>query len=263
MNKVKMKKTLLLSVFMLLAVGARAQKKWTFTPQVGINVCDMQGSDALECYKMVVEPIAGVEAEYRPTKLFGISLGGFYSVKGCNPNFTFVMREGSKEKHSLDYSEYISRYEVRYLSFPLMLNFHVWKGLTAKCGFQYSNLITARNKGYVTGYADINDQMGSVIAEFYILDPYYSTSGIYYGHTAPAPSSEKMSNPVSLDHDFNNGAKAEYHRMELAIPLGLSYEYKNVVLDVRYQIGLSKLPRIDRNDRVYNSCTSITLGYKL
>ncbi|MBR1463801.1 MAG: outer membrane beta-barrel protein [Prevotella sp.] len=257
MNKVKMKKTLLLSVFMLLAVGARAQKKWTFTPQVGINVCDMQGSDALECYKMVVEPIAGVEAEYRPTRLFGISLGGFYSVKGCNPNFTFVVRDGSKDEHYADCNVHYNRYELRYLSFPLMLNFHVWKGLTAKCGFQYSNLITARDKGHVAGFTNYEYD------EFYSVDPDYAMRGFYPGTTAPAPSSEKMSNPVSLDHDFNNGAKAEYHRMELAIPLGLSYEYKNVVLDVRYQIGLSKLPRIDRNDRVYNSCTSITLGYKL
>lgn len=258
-----MKKTLSLSVFILLAVSARAQKKWTFTPQVGINVCDMQGNDALECYKMVVEPIAGVEAEYRPTKLFGISLGGFYTVKGCNPNFTYMERDGNKEKHAFFFNRYNSRYEIRYLSFPLMLNFHVWKGLTVKCGFQYSNLITARHKGYYTGYADINDQIGSIFVESYIVDPDYPTTGIYYGHTAPAPSSENMSNPVSLDYDFNDGAKAEYHRMELAIPLGLSYEYKNVVLDVRYQIGLSRLPRIDRNDRVYNSCTSITLGYKL
>ena len=45
-----------------------------------------------------------------------------------------------------------------------------------------------------------------------------------------------------------------------SIPVGLSYEYQNFVLDARYNIGVTKL--IKDEDQGRNSTFAITLGYK-
>jgi hypothetical protein len=62
---------------------------------------------------------------------------------------------------------------------------------------------------------------------------------------------------------FSNGRYApegaEIKTFDFSIPVGISYEYMNVCLDARYNIGVSKIA--DRgSDR--NSVFQITLGYK-
>lgn len=46
---------------------------------------------------------------------------------------------------------------------------------------------------------------------------------------------------------------------DFSIPVGLSYEYSNVVLDARYNIGITK---IAKDDDSKNSVFQFTLGYK-
>ena len=55
------------------------------------------------------------------------------------------------------------------------------------------------------------------------------------------------------------GTDASLKKFDFSIPVGLSYEYKNVVLDARYNWGLTKV--IDGVD-TKNSVFQITLGYK-
>ncbi len=45
------------------------------------------------------------------------------------------------------------------------------------------------------------------------------------------------------------------------VPVGLSYEYMNVCLDARYNIGVTKVLH-DSDDAGCNSVFQITLGYK-
>lgn len=58
----------------------------------------------------------------------------------------------------------------------------------------------------------------------------------------------------TITHDV---AKAE--SFDFSIPVGLSYEYSNVVLDARYNFGCTK---IVKNTDPKNSVFQITLGYK-
>jgi len=48
---------------------------------------------------------------------------------------------------------------------------------------------------------------------------------------------------------------------DLAVPMGLSYEYKNLVVDGRYNLGLMKIVDIEKDD-TKNSVFQITVGYK-
>ena len=51
----------------------------------------------------------------------------------------------------------------------------------------------------------------------------------------------------------------EVNTFDFSIPVGISYEYMNVCLDARYNIGVSK---IADGDSGRNSVFQITLGYK-
>lgn len=50
-------------------------------------------------------------------------------------------------------------------------------------------------------------------------------------------------------------------KLNLSIPIGLSYEYSDFVLDLRYNIGLTKTNKDDGN-KLRSDLLQITLGYK-
>ena len=56
--------------------------------------------------------------------------------------------------------------------------------------------------------------------------------------------------------------KDYYKKFDLAIPLGLSYEFSDFVIDARYNLSVTKIP--DHGDaKIYNSVIQLTLGYKI
>lgn len=67
-------------------------------------------------------------------------------------------------------------------------------------------------------------------------------------------NSKAKSNGVSVEADFD--AKT----VDLSIPIGLSYEFNNFVIDGRYNWGLTK---VAKDSDCKNSVFQITLGYKL
>ena len=58
---------------------------------------------------------------------------------------------------------------------------------------------------------------------------------------------------------YSTSADADAKSFDFSIPVGISYEYSNVVLDARYNWGLTKVA--DGSDSK-NSVFQITLGYK-
>lgn len=50
--------------------------------------------------------------------------------------------------------------------------------------------------------------------------------------------------------------------VDFGIPVGLSYEYKNVSLDARYYFGLTRMDKTEDPDTAKNRYFSITLGYR-
>ena len=56
--------------------------------------------------------------------------------------------------------------------------------------------------------------------------------------------------------------KDAYKKFDFAIPLGLSYEFSDFVIDARYNLGLTKV--FDHGDaKAYNSVFMLTLSYKI
>ena len=68
---------------------------------------------------------------------------------------------------------------------------------------------------------------------------------------------------LDLDNalDIYFGNEASINRFDLAIPVGLSYEFRRITVDARYNLGLIKVFK-GTKDNYYNRYISLTLGYK-
>ena len=65
---------------------------------------------------------------------------------------------------------------------------------------------------------------------------------------------------VDLEKSFKAaGIDAKLNKVDVSIPMGVSYEFSNINIDARYNLGLTKI--IDQ-DNSKNSVFQITVGYK-
>lgn len=117
-------------------------------------------------------------------------------------------------------------------------------GLTA--GVLYSM------QGYKAEGADKKSAMDyiniPILAQYYVVKGLAIKAGVQPGFL------------VRASYDGNSFSDA-CKKFDFSIPVGLSYEYQNFVLDARYNIGLTKTAK-DASEKTKNSVIQITLGYK-
>ena len=90
-----------------------------------------------------------------------------------------------------------------------------------------------------------------ILANYYVMDGLAIKAGIQPSILIDAS-----------DRDNHNCMKG-CNKFDLAIPVGASYEYQNVVFDIRYNIGLLKVYKKEiTNKNCHNSVFQITAGYK-
>lgn len=112
--------------------------------------------------------------------------------------------------------------DLDYVNVPVMANFYVLPGLALKAGIQPAFRMKAK----------VKDDMGTIdMDEFYAL-------------AMKIPGSEEL----------------RVNKFDLSIPMGISYEYQNVVLEARYNLGVTKI--MNYGDAFYNRVIQLTLGYK-
>ena len=80
-----------------------------------------------------------------------------------------------------------------------------------------------------------------ILANFYVANGLALKAGVQPGFM------------VAKDH------AEEVNTFDFSIPVGISYEYMNICLDARYNIGCTK---VDKNVKGCNSVFQVTLGYK-
>ena len=112
--------------------------------------------------------------------------------------------------------------DLDYANIPIMANVYVLPGLALKAGVQPGFRMKAKMK----------TDDGS-----YDIDEFYRLAGMLIP-----------------------GEEPKVNKFDLAIPVGISYEYENVVLDARYNWGLLKVENI--GPAYYNRVFEVTLGYK-
>ena len=245
MNLMKTIKTFLI-LFLLGTVSAMAQNakgQFSVKPMAGVSVSTFSGSATGDVYHSIARPTGGLELEFGATEWLGVSLGISYSqlgakvdgelwggmVNGDGANFYTAPMKVSSGIYSV-----VMRMDGHvygdYLSFPLVANIYIpqVKGLSVKAGVQLGVLV--------------KDELDAALDGVVISQDNYH-----------------MTYPFSLTTKQTDILKS----VDFGIPVGLSYEYKNVVLDARYYFGLSKIDNTVDADNVHNHYFSVTLGYWL
>ena len=227
----------------LSALAATAQTevgKFSLKPMAGINVSDISADEEVN-YKAKVGFTGGVEAEYGVTPWLGVSLGAIYSQQGAKYEASLgqlgVNEEGRKVAVIIGLK---GKLKADYINMPLLANFYVWKGLSVKTGLQVGFLVNDKmsGNGAVAGFTEIPaDQL---IQEDLSISSATSTS------------------LSTFSFEESDICKS----VVFGIPVGLSYEYKNITLDARYYFGLTRMDDVEDDAPARNRCLSITLGYK-
>ena len=131
-----------------------------------------------------------------------------------------VMVSNQGGKYDKDGLRYTA--DIDYANIPIMANVYVLPGLALKAGVQPGFRLKAK----------METDNGS-----YDIDEFYKLVGMLIP-----------------------GEEPKVNKFDLAIPVGISYEYENVVLGARYNWGLLKVENI--GPAYYNRVFEVTLGYK-
>ena len=123
-------------------------------------------------------------------------------------------------------------YATNWLGIALGLNYaqQGWKFNDVKCKYDYLNV--------------------PLVADFYVARGLALKTGVQLGFLMNAKWD-----------DLN--VKDDCNKTNFSIPIGISYEFSNVVLDLRYNVALSKVNKNATDNYKYRSdLVQFTIGYK-
>ena len=226
-----MRRLFLLSLFVLSVFAVQAQPKWgtwSVVPHVGVSFANLTNDaihttdDRISHSQTRIGFSGGADVYYQLTDKLALSGGVAYTQAGCN--FKDIPADLNAKYGTVFHNAY---YNLGYVDVPLLAHVYVSKGLSFSVGCQPSFLTKA------TAHTEMQD---------------YETDG-----------------KGGIKYDKNlvseGNAKSLFKKTAFAIPVGISYEYENVMLTARYNIGLSKVYNHDLGDSK-NRIITVSVGYK-
>ena len=226
-----MRRLFLLSLFVLSVFSVQAQPKWgtwSVVPHVGVSFANLTKDAIYVPYSGTSHSqtrigfSGGADVYYQLTDKLALSGGVAYTQAGCN--FKDVPADLSARSGTVFHDSY---FNLGYVDVPLLAHVYISKGLAFSVGCQPSFLTKA------TSHVEMQD---------YETD---GKGGIKYDKTEVS----------------EGDAKTLYKKTAFALPVGISYEYENVMLTARYNIGLSKVYNHDLSDSK-NKIITVSVGYK-
>ena len=98
-----------------------------------------------------------------------------------------------------------------------------------------------------------------ILANYYIIPGLAVKAGVQPGFLLA-----KKEKYTRNGHEHENTEKDGLKSLDLSIPLGLSYEISDFVIDARYNLGLTKINDSGSDhDSFKNSVIMLTVGYKI
>ena len=118
-----------------------------------------------------------------------------------------------------------TKYVMGYINLPLVTNVYLFEGFAVKAGIQFGYMTNAHIKSTFTGRSE--------------------------GKTVTVKVDENVM------YDTN--------KLDVSIPMGISYEFNNLVVDVRYNLGLTRVNKLDDTSEkaMKNSVFMLSVGYKI
>lgn len=241
-----MKKLLLSMALLMACTFAMAQRSvgtWSLIPKVGVNLANISNFDVIntglspDSKHHVVEQkskyregfIGGLDVQYQAMSQVAFSAGVFYSVQGMrfSPSETI-------DKEKVHYTSDDVQWKYDYLTLPLMAHVAVLPGFSFNAGVQMGYLLSAKGRATLSQFTV--DKEGKA---------HYQTG-------------EKGHLLYAYTEKYDNLSYSK--RFDVSIPVGFSLEYSHVVLDARYNFGLTKMNKYTQ-DRMKNKVFTFTVGY--
>ena len=219
------------------ALSLHAQQpvgKFSLIPRAGLSIANLTNNEILYVLDSKVSSrynarfAGGLEGEYQMLPATSLSLGVYYAQMGCRfPDFVDTpVVDFAPVTQSSGMSHL--RQKMDYVQVPLLVNQYILPGLAVKVGVQLGFLTSAEfsyDETLITHKKDGTDEYG-----------------------------EKKHHDGDLKEVTN--------KMDVSIPIGVSYEYERVILDFRYHIGLKNISKIE-GIKEKNKFFTFTVGYRL
>lgn len=243
MNMKKCVWAIALLLFSVVEVSAQEKEnsvgKFSLIPHVGVGLSNWSnnrlvvGENAEGNLKSKYQAgfTGGVDVEYRATKEVGVSLGVNYARQGFK--FPSYQTE-TKDNQVTTLNGYNNIHaNLDYIQVPLMVRAYVTRSLSLMLGVQ---------AGFLCGDGKLN------------MD--YTTATI--GKTSE-------NGEVTTKETETITSTWPTKKINVSIPIGLSYEYMGVILDARYHLGLTNVS--DHPSEINESCKSngfvLSVGYRI
>lgn len=239
-----MKKNIAIVMMLLLsAIEAMAQGeenpvgRFSVIPRIGVAIANLSDNSiylTTENGREVKSKnqtgfLGGLDVEYRATDYLSVSLGACYVRQGARWGDYEMAENGNVVNNGIKKYTGVKNHHLNldYVQIPLMLKAYVAPQFAIMAGAQV---------GFLCGD-------GKMLSEETELEKDNKTGSTLY----------KESREVESIY----AAK----KVNVSIPVGLSYEYMNVILDARYHIGLTKVNQIGAGDS-RNKVLTFTVGYR-
>ena len=224
----------LLSLMVSTAAVAQSESKWAVKPMAGMTVATLTGDDTSDISSSLAWA-GGVEASLKLSDRLSLSSGVIYTRERIKSNVRIIYGDQQFTFWYLDTSRYRMMFER--INVPVMANLHLGYGISLKAGLQ---------AGFRIGYTGTFDYEG-----FHVDQP--TDKAVVVG----SPEWQALPRvPVSGKETSHNATAIR--TFDLSVPVGMSYEWKNVELDVRYHFGLTNIMKDQNAKRRY---LMVTLGY--
>ena len=244
-----MRKLYILAIAALSALGAFAQPKAgtiSVIPKLGLNLSNLTNQDILysstnpEYQPTTIKSkfregiVFGADVQYQLTDRFALSLGALYSKEGCRySDISDSYKQNNIRYVSLTADQHIA---VDYLNIPLVAHFYIADNLALNAGVQLGIALSAHQKETLTSFKEHEDET------------------IEY---------DKNQEGIELNHYKDDYDIAKFMKnTTVSIPVGVSYEYSNIVIDARYNIPVTKAGKAETYSDSKNKTFQFTVGYK-
>ena len=223
-------KKLILSLFMAVtasvAMAQPAAGTFSIIPRVGVSIANLPNDQIytadglLSGVGKAMSPhnkagfMGGLDVDYQFTDNLSVSLGALYVQQGCRyDNNSDVEKDAAGNTVKGSGFSNIST-QLHYIQVPLMLNCYIAQDFAVKVGVQLGFPVSGKTKYDEAKYVKDDD-----------------------GNMVPGK-------PERTEVNLNSTLS----KVTFSVPVGLSYEFANVILDARYNIGFTKYQNVKDMD---------------
>ena len=171
-------------------------------------------------WKPAVE--AGIDVEFMILSRLSVTAGAKYSLQGSKYKDFHI--EGDENSGMVKLAQF-SRYntDLHYIQVPLMLHAYILKGFSIGAGIQFGSLVSAK-ESFNYMISDYNKQTNKT-DKFYRFD-------------RPSKTLVELAEGEDRFLKYSETVTDAYKGTDMTIPLSISYESEDVILDLRYNILL-------------------------